>query len=223
MNDANSFNAEMDYTDIRAFQGEKFEDEAKAEKKGKKGKRGGQSLRDIARKFQDEPVPILGKRESKSRFIMIGQDKVLKLNNYDIDEGESSVHASECKASVQRVQEPLSAAARRRQRGSVRQEAGVDFDNEDFCLRCWDGGDLHLCDLCPSSFHTHCIGPQVQPKGGVRKRFFCPQHDCDVCGRKAAAAGGLLFRCQMCPSAYCEDHLPEGKYTLLGANERQVR
>jgi hypothetical protein len=36
----------------------------------------------------------------------------------------------------------------------------------------------------------------------------CPHHSCDECGRKAQAAGGLLFRCAICPHAYCEDHLP---------------
>ena len=28
------------------------------------------------------------------------------------------------------------------------------------------------------------------------------------CGRKAQAVGGLIFRCECCPAAYCEDHLP---------------
>ena len=36
----------------------------------------------------------------------------------------------------------------------------------------------------------------------------CPHHSCKICGRKAAAVGGLIFRCEMCPTAYCEDHLP---------------
>jgi SWI/SNF-related matrix-associated actin-dependent regulator of chromatin subfamily A member 5 len=31
---------------------------------------------------------------------------------------------------------------------------------------------------------------------------------CLECNKNSAAAGGLLFRCEMCPDAYCEDHLP---------------
>ena len=31
---------------------------------------------------------------------------------------------------------------------------------------------------------------------------------CVECGRKAQAVGGLIFRCECCPMAYCEDHLP---------------
>ncbi len=38
----------------------------------------------------------------------------------------------------------------------------------------------------------------------------CPHHNCATCGRTTAAAGGLLFRCEMCDTAYCEDHLPDG-------------
>ena len=33
---------------------------------------------------------------------------------------------------------------------------------------------------------------------------------CHECGRKSAAVGGLLFRCECCTRAYCEDHLPQG-------------
>jgi hypothetical protein len=29
------------------------------------------------------------------------------------------------------------------------------------------------------------------------------------CQRKSHAVGGLLFRCAMCPAAYCDDHMPE--------------
>ena len=57
-------------------------------------------------------------------------------------------------------------------------------------------------------------------------RWVCPHHDCLECERKAAAAGGLLFRCSMCPNAYCEDHLPLDaeiigqcqRFELLGQN-----
>jgi hypothetical protein len=38
--------------------------------------------------------------------------------------------------------------------------------------------------------------------------FYCPSHQCMDCGKKAAAAGGLIFRCTMCPNAFCEDHCP---------------
>ena len=42
----------------------------------------------------------------------------------------------------------------------------------------------------------------------MAKLLVCPHHTCVECGRKAAACGGILFRCEACPMAYCEDHLP---------------
>ena len=47
----------------------------------------------------------------------------------------------------------------------------------------------------------------------------CPHHQCGQCGRKAAAAGGLLFRCAMCPRSFCEDHLP-AEAIIMGECER---
>lgn len=40
------------------------------------------------------------------------------------------------------------------------------------------------------------------------KRWVCPHHHCGECGRTASKAGGLLFACQACERAFCEDHLP---------------
>lgn len=42
-----------------------------------------------------------------------------------------------------------------------------------------------------------------------RAKFQCRHHWCNACGRKAQAAGGMLFRCESCPFAFCEDHLPK--------------
>jgi len=47
----------------------------------------------------------------------------------------------------------------------------------------------------------------------------CPHHSCATCGRKAAAAGGLLFRCAVCPQAFCEDHLP-AEALIMGECQR---
>lgn len=40
------------------------------------------------------------------------------------------------------------------------------------------------------------------------KKWICPHHHCGECGRPPTKAGGLLFACQCCASAFCEDHLP---------------
>eukprot|EP00808_Paulinella_micropora_P030077 g69080.t1 len=89
-------------------------------------------------------------------------------------------------------------------------EAGRDdadrmgFEHEDFCQLCKTPGELVLCNWCPLSYHPACIGFDSIPKG----YFSCPHHSCAVCERKANEAGGLLFRCVVCPCAFCEDHQP---------------
>ncbi|KAI9101877.1 SNF2 family N-terminal domain-containing protein [Phlyctochytrium arcticum] len=46
--------------------------------------------------------------------------------------------------------------------------------------------------------------------------FVCPQHACVLCDRKAAAAGGMLFRCHCCAVAFCEDCLDFDKILPMG-------
>ena len=62
----------------------------------------------------------------------------------------------------------------------------------------------------PASYHPTCLGFKnaQDMTGGSTMSWSCPHHECSECGRKAAAVGGLLFRCSVCPSAFCEDHLP---------------
>lgn len=91
-----------------------------------------------------------------------------------------------------------------------RQLAGEDYEHNDFCQVCWDGGDLLCCDFCPVAIHPKCLGMADEEVVGLRK-WGCPHHSCATCGRNTAASGGLLFRCEMCEQAFCEDHLPESE------------
>ncbi|KAL6578686.1 hypothetical protein OROMI_008902 [Orobanche minor] len=50
--------------------------------------------------------------------------------------------------------------------------------NNDICSICRYGGDIVLCDRCPSSFHTQCIGLKDVPDGD----WFCPSCCCQICG-----------------------------------------
>ena len=81
----------------------------------------------------------------------------------------------------------------------------LKFENCSLCQHCWDGGDLIMCDYCPVSMCFHCSG--VDPNN-LGPSWRCPHHACHGCGRKAHAAGGLLFRCAECSKAFCEDCLP---------------
>ena len=118
---------------------------------------------------------------------------------------------------------------------SARQLAGRDYENSPVCGVCWEGGELLCCDFCPGtfifftaltfctnpahvltcplmyytlkpgSFHMECIG--LGPDDFGSGAWSCPHHACAACNMKATAAGGLLFRCEMCSNAFCEGAL----------------
>ncbi|GAA5946579.1 hypothetical protein JCM3765_000305 [Sporobolomyces pararoseus] len=93
--------------------------------------------------------------------------------------------------------------------------AQKQFEHEDWCCYCRDGGEVFLCRSCPRVAHADCAG---YTKSEMKKlmQYACPQHNCQECGRTTAEAGGLLFRCQLCPIAYCEDCLPPGDLDSVG-------
>ncbi|KAH8093223.1 P-loop containing nucleoside triphosphate hydrolase protein [Cristinia sonorae] len=81
------------------------------------------------------------------------------------------------------------------------------YNHEDWCIHCRDGGDLVCCSYCPRVFHPMCVG--MSKAVAARTPFLtCLQHDCISCGRNTTDSGGMLFRCQTCPQAFCEDCLP---------------
>ncbi|KAG9158155.1 hypothetical protein Leryth_000304 [Lithospermum erythrorhizon] len=51
-------------------------------------------------------------------------------------------------------------------------------NNDYICSVCHDGGDLVLCDQCPSSYHKECVNMKVIPEGD----WFCPSCCCGICG-----------------------------------------
>ena len=51
--------------------------------------------------------------------------------------------------------------------------------------------------------------------------FICPWHQCWTCCKRVASAGGLLFRCAECPTAYCFDCLPDDR-TPADATPQQL-
>ncbi|AES95347.1 putative histone acetyltransferase chromatin regulator PHD family [Medicago truncatula] len=51
--------------------------------------------------------------------------------------------------------------------------------NDNVCSICGFGGDLALCDRCPSAFHLGCLGLNRVPIG----EWFCPTCCCKICYR----------------------------------------
>ena len=183
---AATFNAELPLLMTQSLQGETLASDTSV-------------LKDIGQQWVQQTQ---GKRKRKSRLKKkAGQtDNVLAVNDYSLGSNISVFDASGEQAGANMaVAKPTG-----------RQRAGRDYDNEDHCLECWDGGDLVMCDFCPAAFHPKCLGfkDAAEMTMGSRMGWSCPHHECDKCGRKAAAAGGLLFRCSVCSFASCEDCLP---------------
>ncbi|KAK4760272.1 hypothetical protein SAY87_005165 [Trapa incisa] len=75
-------------------------------------------------------------------------------------------------------------------------------DNDNVCSICNYGGDLILCDGCPSSFHDTCLGLKEVPDGD----WFCPSCCCGFCGdgklRKEIGPTPELVTCYQCELKY---------------------
>ncbi|KAK0451185.1 P-loop containing nucleoside triphosphate hydrolase protein [Desarmillaria tabescens] len=82
------------------------------------------------------------------------------------------------------------------------------WENEDWCVHCREGGELVTCDHCPRVFHAECYGIS-QREANKRAFLVCKQHSCCECSRSTAQSGGMLYRCRTCPRAFCEDCLPD--------------
>ncbi|KAK8695707.1 hypothetical protein V6N13_000858 [Hibiscus sabdariffa] len=75
--------------------------------------------------------------------------------------------------------------------------------NDDICSVCQYGGELILCDQCPSSFHKKCLGLKTIPDGD----WFCPSCCCGICGQSKLKDGAnivddRLFTCDQCAHKY---------------------
>nr|GEV41247.1 agenet-like domain-containing protein [Tanacetum cinerariifolium] len=77
-------------------------------------------------------------------------------------------------------------------------------DNDYICTVCHYGGELVLCDQCPSSFHTHCLGITDVPDGD----WFCPSCCCRVCNKNKFSdaceeeTDCNILNCEQCERRY---------------------
>jgi hypothetical protein len=95
------------------------------------------------------------KRQRVGRIVNVVDEygkehQVFKDNLYSMEEGITSVFAQE-------YAHDASMQVRSKIEKRKVYRAGHDYENEDFCLRCWDGGDLMCCDHCPASYHASCL------------------------------------------------------------------
>ncbi|KAB2021086.1 hypothetical protein ES319_D07G115400v1 [Gossypium barbadense] len=76
--------------------------------------------------------------------------------------------------------------------------------NDDICYVCHYGGELILCDQCPSSFHKSCLDLESIPDGD----WFCPSCCCGICGQSklkedvANIEDDRVLTCAQCEHKY---------------------
>lgn len=96
---------------------------------------------------------------------------------------------------------------------------GRKWEHRHFCTLCGKNdptiSNVVRCAHCPLVFHQTCGDAiNIFPKGfGM---FICPHHRCSDCNRSTSSAGGLLFRCAGCLTAFCEDCLPQDEIDSMG-------
>lgn len=124
-----AFDAEVRLTDSQSFGGVDFKALREKQKK-KQTSNIPSNLRDVAVHWAHASGEQ--KRERKSRLVMVkGQGSgygkafvpILAANNYELENGESSVFNQELKGRSGDYKEPK----------QKRKKAGLDFDNQDFC------------------------------------------------------------------------------------------
>ncbi|KAH1262960.1 Increased DNA methylation 1 [Glycine max] len=73
-------------------------------------------------------------------------------------------------------------------------------ENDNICSVCQDGGELVLCDQCPSAFHSTCLDLEDIPDGD----WFCPSCCCGICGQTKieGTEDGDLLACIQCEHKY---------------------
>ncbi|KAL7602180.1 hypothetical protein Lser_V15G26696 [Lactuca serriola] len=74
-------------------------------------------------------------------------------------------------------------------------------DNDFICSVCQYGGELVLCDQCPSSFHKSCVGLKEVPDG----EWFCPSCCCRICNQNRFSeqnTNSEMINCEQCDKRY---------------------
>ncbi|XP_044508906.1 increased DNA methylation 1-like [Mangifera indica] len=91
----------------------------------------------------------------------------------------------------------------------INNESASDGNHQDVsydaCCVCHYGGELIICDLCPTTYHKDCLGLKEVPTGD----WFCPSCCCAICGegkfdisRENSVDDGVVRTCHQCEHKY---------------------
>ena len=144
----------------------------------------------LPKKRPEKPTVVFDagvKRKRKQTTIQIHGHAVKTANNYTMESGIQTISGSSTNGSSPDKKRKLMIAGR-------------DYEHDDVCLICWDGGNLICCDQCSASFHVNCLkssGYATEVLGALGKLTFqCPHHTCRRCGRKAARQAVFFYDVQ---------------------------
>jgi SWI/SNF-related matrix-associated actin-dependent regulator of chromatin subfamily A member 5 len=76
----------------------------------------------------------------------------------------------------------------------VKRAKKAEIQSQEHCQVCFDGGDIILCNGCPRSYHPNCLGHAAGKTALKAWQWYCPQHNCHDCSKKASEAGDMIFR-----------------------------
>ncbi|XP_039041560.1 uncharacterized protein LOC120180256 [Hibiscus syriacus] len=91
--------------------------------------------------------------------------------------------------------------------------------NDEICSVCQYGGELILCDQCPSSFHKNCRGLKTVPEGD----WFCPSCCCGICGQSKLKDGASIVDDRLFTCAQCAHKYHVGCICSAGADRLEMR
>ncbi|XP_074352549.1 increased DNA methylation 1-like [Apium graveolens] len=76
-----------------------------------------------------------------------------------------------------------------------------EHSNDDVCSICREGGDLMLCDKCPSAFHAGCHGLSEIPPSEF---WYCLSCCCGICGDNLCRDDSYVHdkQCDQCERCY---------------------
>ncbi|CAK9181680.1 unnamed protein product, partial [Ilex paraguariensis] len=143
--------------------------------------------------------------------------KVFTLSNFEAHSGSTNHRPSanifledgrsllECQLQLKQNNSVSSVSRKRREMNNYQHHSMADY----VCSVCHYGGELVLCDQCPSSFHKSCLGLKDVPGGD----WFCPSCCCGICGlRRINKDSDLItdnrvLKCDQCERQYHIDCL----------------
>ncbi|XP_047326012.1 uncharacterized protein LOC124929654 [Impatiens glandulifera] len=95
-----------------------------------------------------------------------------------------------------------------------------DNINDYICSICRLGGELLLCDKCPSSYHIDCLGLKNVPEGD----WFCPTCCCGSCGGSDfsedvnGVKNDIFLYCHQCQHKYHNGCVKENRHGIMGSS-----